>query len=99
MLYQIGGWKPIGQPVDLELSFKSQGGQLSGYTLSPPVFTSWRVGGAQDSDNDAGMRGKKVQSEGPSKGKSEGMKTSVRKYMDEFFKKDFWNEVDKERTR
>jgi hypothetical protein len=98
MLYQIGGWKPFGYPVDNEIAWRTSAGVLSGYTLSPPVITSWRVGGSQDSDNDKGMMGKKVQSEGPSKGESKGMKQSVRRYLDTFFAKNYWEEVDKYRT-
>lgn len=99
MLYHIGGWKPFGHPVDNEIAWKTSAGKVSGYTLSPPVFTSWRIGGSQDSDNDAGMMAEKVNHEGPSKGKSLGMKTSVRKYLDEFFKKDFWGDLERKQER
>jgi hypothetical protein len=96
LLYNIGGWMPFGHPVDNEMAWKQSAGKLSGYTLSPPVFTAWRVGGGQDSDNDAGMNAKKVQSEGPSKGKSLGMKSSVRKSLDGFFYKRYWEDMEKE---
>lgn len=99
LLYNIGGWKPFGHPVDNEIAWKTSAGKVSGYTLSPPVFTSWRVGGSQDSDNDPIMNAQKVNSEGPSKGQSLGMETSVRKYLDEFFKKDFWGDLEREEER
>jgi hypothetical protein len=97
MLYHIGGWKPFGYPVDNEIAWRTSAGVLSGYTLSPPLFTSWRVGGAQDSDNDAGMNAKPVFTEGPSKGVSEGMKNSVRKYLDTFFEKNYWKDMERQR--
>ncbi|KAF2271886.1 uncharacterized protein EI97DRAFT_366464, partial [Westerdykella ornata] len=50
MLYRIGGWLPFQDPVDLEIARRTAEGGLSGYTLTPPAFTSWRVGGSQDSD-------------------------------------------------
>lgn len=97
MLYRIGGWLPFGHPVDNELAWRTSEGVISGYTLTPPAITSWRVGGAQDSDNDAIMNAKPVNSEGPSKGMSLGMKNSVRKYLKTYFEKNYWAEMEKKR--
>ncbi|KAF1998377.1 glycosyltransferase family 25 protein [Amniculicola lignicola CBS 123094] len=92
MLYQIGGWRPFGYPVDLEIAWRTAEGKLSGYTISPPAVTSWRVGGAQDSDNDAGMDASAVSSLGNIQGRSEGIKNSVRKSLAGFLEKDYWGD-------
>lgn len=97
MLYQIGGWRPFGHPVDNEIAWRTGEGVLSGYTLQPPAIVSWRVGGAQDSDNDAGMNAKPVQSLGNMNGKSVGLKNSVRKSLEKFFEKNWWKDMENER--
>ena len=93
MLYQIGGWRPFGYPVDNELAWRTSEGVISGYTMMPPAFTSWRVGGSQDSDNDAGMNSQEVQSQGNMGGHSENLKNSVRKHLAEYFKKNYWEDM------
>jgi hypothetical protein len=94
LLYNIGGWKPLGRPVDNEIAWHTSDGRLSGYTLTPPAITSWRVGGSQDSDNDPGMKNMTPVSEGPSKGNSVGMKNSIRKHLDTYFEKNYWKEME-----
>jgi hypothetical protein len=96
MLYQIGGWKPFGYPVDNEIAWRTSAGTLSGYTMMPPAFVSWRVGGSQDSDNDAGMNAQAVQSKGNMEGKSVGLKNSVRKSLEGHFAKDYWKDMEVE---
>jgi hypothetical protein len=96
MLYHIGGWKPFGWPVDNEIAWKTSAGLLSGYTMSPPAFTSWRVGGAQDSDNDAGMNAQEVNRLGNVNGKSMGLKNSVRKSLEGVFQKNYWKDMENE---
>lgn len=93
MLYQIGGWRPFGYPVDNELAWRTSEGVISGYTMMPPAFTSWRVGGSQDSDNDVGMNSQEVQSQGNMGGHSENLKNSVRKHLAEYFKKNYWEDM------
>jgi hypothetical protein len=93
MLYNIGGWRPFGHPVDNEIAWRTSEGMVSGYTMTPPAFTSWRVGGAQDSDNDAGMNAKPVSTEGPQNGVSLGMKNSVRRHLKEYFYKNYWEDM------
>jgi hypothetical protein len=97
MLYQIGGWKPFGNPVDNEIAFRTSAGVLSGYTMMPPAFVPWRVGGSQDSDNDERMKAQAVQSMGNVEGKSVGLKNSVRKSLEGHFKKNYWEEMKNER--
>ena len=93
MLYHIGGWKPFGNPVDNEVAWRSAEGKISGYTMSPPAFVAWRVGGAQDSDNNAALDGKPLQSLGNVAGESIGLKNSIRKSLDGFFQKNYWQDM------
>lgn len=97
MLYQVGGWRPFGFPVDNEIAWRTSEGVLSGYTMMPPAFAAWRVGGAQDSDNDAIMNAQDVQSMGNVEGKSNFIKNSVRKSLDKFFEKNYWKDMENER--
>ncbi|KAF2729405.1 hypothetical protein EJ04DRAFT_502407 [Polyplosphaeria fusca] len=92
MLYHIGGWKQVSNPVDLELTWRSTEGKISGYTMSPPPFIAWRVGGAQDSDNDAATNAKTEKSLGNSAGTSVGLKNSVRKALDDHLDKNYWKD-------
>ena len=97
MLYQIGGWRPFGWPVDNEIAFRTADGVLSGYTMQPPAFVTWRVGGAQDSDNDAIMNAQEVNSQGNMGGQSVGLKNSVRKSLEGYFDKNYWKDMENER--
>ncbi|KAK9350499.1 hypothetical protein V1523DRAFT_355260 [Lipomyces doorenjongii] len=38
-------------PVDLDIAWTLRDGKVRGYTVTPPLFTPWRVGGQKDSDN------------------------------------------------
>jgi hypothetical protein len=93
MLYNIGGWHPLDHAVDIEIALRTQDGKLSGYTLTPPLFTYWRSGGSQDSDNDQELDGRPVNTEGPRSGASTGIKSSVRRYMQEYFAKNYWEDM------
>ncbi|PSN74957.1 hypothetical protein BS50DRAFT_28029 [Corynespora cassiicola Philippines] len=96
MLYQIGGWRPFGHPVDNEIAFRTKEGVLSGYTMQPPAFVTWRVGGAQDSDNDAIMNAQEVNTKGNMDGKSQGLKNSIRKSLPKVFEKNYWKDMENE---
>jgi hypothetical protein len=48
LLYNIG-YRGLGGPVDLEILEAHAKGQLAGYTVIPPIFNAWRVGGGKDS--------------------------------------------------
>lgn len=52
LLYNVGGVKPIGSPVDLAMNDQVKRGFLRGYTVVPPLFTAWKTGGLLDSDID-----------------------------------------------
>ncbi|KAK9357766.1 hypothetical protein V1504DRAFT_32580 [Lipomyces starkeyi] len=38
-------------PVDMDMMWTLQEGKLRGYSVTPPPFAAWRVGGQKDSDN------------------------------------------------
>ncbi|KAH7128331.1 hypothetical protein B0J11DRAFT_566962 [Dendryphion nanum] len=92
LLYNIGGWHPLNGPVDNEIADRTGKGLLSGYTINPPLFSAWRVGGSQDSDNDAGMNGKAVSNKGNIDGHSPAMLNSVRKSLDAALMKNYWED-------
>jgi len=52
LLYNVGGVKRIGSPVDLAMTDQIKKGHLKAYTIIPPLITAWKIGGVQDSDID-----------------------------------------------
>ncbi|KAK9485769.1 hypothetical protein V1527DRAFT_465496 [Lipomyces starkeyi] len=64
-------------PVDMDMMWTLQEGKLRGYSITPPPFSAWRVGGQKDSDNkhdpNLPMSGK-----GNSGGWSNNIKSSAR---------------------
>ncbi|KAK9311790.1 hypothetical protein V1522DRAFT_251212 [Lipomyces starkeyi] len=64
-------------PVDMDMMWTLQEGKLRGYSVTPPPFAAWRVGGQKDSDNkhdpNLPMSGK-----GNSGGWSNNIKSSAR---------------------
>ncbi len=52
LLYNVGGVKRIGSALDLAMNDQVQKGYLKAYTVIPPLITTWKIGGAQDSDID-----------------------------------------------
>lgn len=61
--------------------------------MSPPAFVAWRVGGAQDSDNNAAIGAKPMSSLGNMGGSSVGVKNSIRKSLEAYFKKNYWEDM------
>lgn len=54
LLYNVGT-QPIGDPVDVAMLMALQSGAVRGYSVIPPVLTTWKLGGdqgARDSDID-----------------------------------------------
>ncbi|ORY16391.1 hypothetical protein BCR34DRAFT_597681 [Clohesyomyces aquaticus] len=96
MLYNIGGWKGLGSPVDLEIQYKTNDGLLSGYTMTPPAFTVWRLGGNKDSDNDPNIEKNNNAGTGNENGESKGIKHSVRKHLSEVLEKNYWRDMENE---
>jgi hypothetical protein len=52
LLHNVGGVKRIGSPLDLAMNDQVKKSYLKAYTVIPPLFTTWKIGGAQDSDID-----------------------------------------------
>ncbi|KAF2115002.1 hypothetical protein BDV96DRAFT_576288 [Lophiotrema nucula] len=96
LLYHIGGWKPFGNPVDNEVAWRNVEGKVSGYTLSPPAFVPWKLGGAQDSDNNPEVKAQKLSNKGQTGGESVGLKNSVRKSLAKLFQKNYWQDREDE---
>ncbi|KAF2260866.1 hypothetical protein CC78DRAFT_471928 [Lojkania enalia] len=92
-LYHIGGWRPFGNPVDNELAWRNAEGVMQGYTLSPPPIVAWRLGGAQDSDNNADIAAKPMESKGNVAGTSIGLKNSIRKSLEGLLTKNYWQSM------
>ncbi|KAF2466252.1 uncharacterized protein BDR25DRAFT_293643 [Lindgomyces ingoldianus] len=97
MLYHIGGWHGMGLPVDNEIAFKTEDGYISGYTMTPPAFTAWRVGGSRDTDNALSNNNAPTTDEGNEKGWSKGLKSSVRKHLAQVLDKNYWKDMENER--
>ncbi|KAK9321114.1 hypothetical protein V1517DRAFT_183005 [Lipomyces orientalis] len=76
--------------VDNDMSRIFREGKLRGYTLSPPAFSQFRVGGAKDSDRvDIGQT---VEGKGNTQGRSYNIKGSARQWMVDSLKLDNWEE-------
>ncbi|KAK9427242.1 hypothetical protein V1505DRAFT_317919 [Lipomyces doorenjongii] len=79
--------------VDQDMTRLFIEGRLKGYTLTPPAFTQFKVGGSKDSDNI--KLGKTVNGKGNLKGQSLYIKSSARRLMVESLKLDNWNDYKK----
>ncbi|KAF2814092.1 uncharacterized protein BDZ99DRAFT_380318 [Mytilinidion resinicola] len=95
MLYHNGGYLGLAAPIDLEIAWRTAEGKLSGYTLTPPAISAWRVGGGKDSDNDPVTDKEEIKASGNSGGKSFGLKKSVRKNLEALLGKNYWEEMKK----
>ncbi|KAK9235093.1 hypothetical protein V1525DRAFT_410950 [Lipomyces kononenkoae] len=76
--------------VDQDMTRLFIEGRLKGYTLTPPAFTQFKVGGTKDSDNI--KLGKTVNGKGNLKGKSLYIKGSARRLMVQRLKVNNWND-------
>ncbi|KAK9242255.1 hypothetical protein V1506DRAFT_548168 [Lipomyces tetrasporus] len=74
--------------VDQEIMRLFKEGQLRGYTLSPPAFSQFKVGGSKDSDNEE--RGKTLDGHGNVNGHNINIKGSAREWMVNSLKIDNW---------
>jgi hypothetical protein len=52
LLYNLGGYKGLGSPIDLAMIDLIHKGIVDSYTIIPPIMTRFRTGGARDSDID-----------------------------------------------
>ena len=79
-LYQIGGFKSIDAPVDVEYIHHMLDGRLKSYAVSPPPLVHWRTPGPNFSDNeyDIIVEDDKDSDHSQSAGFSEGLLHSAR---------------------
>lgn len=76
LLYNLGGYKGLGAPVDLGMISLIQKGILDSYTIIPPIVTRFRTGGPRDSDID------EVSPNDSDPGGSENLRMSAREVME-----------------
>lgn len=76
LLYNLGGYKGLGAPVDLGMISLIQKGILDSYTIIPPIVTRFRTGGPRDSDID------EVSPNDSDPGGSENLQMSAREVME-----------------
>ncbi|KAK9321819.1 hypothetical protein V1517DRAFT_277168 [Lipomyces orientalis] len=79
--------------VDQDMTRLFIEGRLKGYTLTPPAFSQFKVGGSKDSDNI--KVGKTVNGKGNVKGYSPYLKGSARRLIVDSLKLDNWNDYKK----
>ncbi|KAK9241157.1 hypothetical protein V1525DRAFT_393853 [Lipomyces kononenkoae] len=78
--------------VDVEMTRLFRDGKLRGYSLTPPAFSQFKVGGTKDSDNIKAADGKSTDGKGNLHGLNNNIKGSARKKMVESLQLDNWND-------
>ncbi|KAK9478298.1 hypothetical protein V1514DRAFT_307396 [Lipomyces japonicus] len=68
-------------PVDNDMAWTFQDGKLRGYSVNPPIFNPWRVGGQKDSDNFTPNSDQSIEGSGNKAGSSSNIKNSARKAL------------------
>ncbi|KAK9327870.1 hypothetical protein V1520DRAFT_347566 [Lipomyces starkeyi] len=68
-------------PVDNDMAWTLQDGKIRGYTVTPPLFAAWRVGGQKDSDNYTPNPNEAMAENGNRAGLSQNLKSSARVAM------------------
>ncbi|KAK9242254.1 hypothetical protein V1506DRAFT_548167 [Lipomyces tetrasporus] len=76
--------------VDNDMSRIFRDGQLRGYTVTPPAFSQFRVGGSKDSDRV--KLGDSVDGKGNLHGENANLKGSARQWVQDSLKLDNWEE-------
>ncbi|KAK9375623.1 uncharacterized protein V1513DRAFT_377531 [Lipomyces chichibuensis] len=84
-------------PVDMDMMWRLQEGKIRGYSITPPLFSAWRVGGQKDSDNKINPN-LPVSGKGNSGGWSRNIKTSARIAMVKELEMDNWVDYTKKGT-
>ncbi|KAK9238801.1 hypothetical protein V1525DRAFT_80992 [Lipomyces kononenkoae] len=85
-------------PVDNDIAWTLQDGKIRGYSLTPPVFAAWRVGGQKDSDIDGKYDPNKPISENGNRGgESKNLKSSARVAMLQHLALDNWGDYKRQR--
>ncbi|KAK9234023.1 hypothetical protein V1525DRAFT_439805 [Lipomyces kononenkoae] len=75
-------------PVDMDMMWTLQEGKIRGYSVTPPPFSAWKVGGPKDSDNKPTPVGGK----GNKGGWSRNIKSSARVAMVHELEMDNWKD-------
>ncbi|KAK9242142.1 hypothetical protein V1506DRAFT_563142 [Lipomyces tetrasporus] len=78
-------------PVDMDMMWKLQEGKVRGYSVTPPLFSAWRVGGQKDSDNKPDPK-LPISGKGNIGGSSRNIKSSARVAMVNELAMDNWVE-------
>ncbi|KAJ8098166.1 hypothetical protein POJ06DRAFT_258710 [Lipomyces tetrasporus] len=86
-------YRGITAPVDIDIIRKLQQGIIRGYTITPPLFSAWRVDGAKDSDNQGLENNQTEVGAGNRNGYSTSLKTSARKQLVTMLDLHNWDDV------
>ncbi|KAK9491431.1 hypothetical protein V1508DRAFT_207589 [Lipomyces doorenjongii] len=84
-------------PVDNDMAWTLQDGKIRGYTVTPPLFAAWRVGGQKDSDNYTPNPNQAMAEKGNRAGSSQNLKSSARVAMVRQLTLDNWGDYVRER--
>ncbi|KAK9372542.1 uncharacterized protein V1513DRAFT_452020 [Lipomyces chichibuensis] len=86
-------YRGITAAIDIDIIRKLQQGIIRGYSITPPLFSAWRVDGAKDSDNQGLENDQTELGAGNSRGYSHSMKTSARREMVKILDLHNWDDV------
>ncbi|KAJ8097689.1 hypothetical protein POJ06DRAFT_259742 [Lipomyces tetrasporus] len=86
-------YRGITAAIDIDIIRKLQQGIIRGYTVTPPLFSAWRVDGAKDSDNQGLENDQTALGSGNRRGYSHSLKKSARKEMVKILGLDNWDDV------
>ncbi|KAK9461814.1 uncharacterized protein V1516DRAFT_264050 [Lipomyces oligophaga] len=87
LLFQLS-YLTLRGPVDNEMAWRSEDGKFHSYTVNPPIFNAFHVGGSKDSDNVNHASASKSNSEGVSL----NIDRSIRKALFEMNNIDIWKD-------
>ncbi|KAK9385363.1 hypothetical protein V1515DRAFT_608417 [Lipomyces mesembrius] len=90
LLFQMSYVGDMHGDVDVEITRLFREGKLRGYSLTPPAFSQFKVGGTKDSDNI--KLGKTTDGKGNLHGSNNNIKGSARQIMVDSLNLDNWNE-------
>lgn len=92
MLYDLS-WKGLDASMDFGVRDACRRGFLKGWSVTPPIMSSWRVRGAGDSDLRNGGKGSPGVGVGNMQGEGIGLGWSARKNMQQEFEgHDYWKD-------
>ncbi|KAK9455020.1 hypothetical protein V1511DRAFT_499198 [Dipodascopsis uninucleata] len=82
-------------PIDIDIILKIQEGKLRGYTITPNVFSAWRVDGSKDSDNITPEGGFQDEGKSNTEGWSENIRNSARRHMVDALQLSNWEDYER----